>query len=725
VSLISSVFRRASWRGFSRTRLWVAALAAIAGTVAIGIPGGKRNVASAGAPPTCSDVVLVGQNGWGSLPLAKSLCNGVWSVENHSVWSTILDSAPGPSGFQAVASSAAATLAADFDGDGFSDLLTVANNKDEAWVATSRTDGLFHYTKIPSNFPHLYTFGKTAGAQAVVGRFLSNSAARQQVALVGVPGWTAVPVFQRRPEDAGFFSYTLLNSPSSASAAMTDFMQWSNKTYAGARAIAMDVNGDGLDDIVLVGGAGWGSIPVAISKGDGTFTPYNVFGLYGNEAYIGTGWSTANFATWAARKDVTILPGHFFGQNGGLALVGGMDWGSVPVAYSMFGADIGGTLDGGWWVWNNGFADFSTWAKTAAFKVTGDFDGDGQTDIALLGTPGTNIPVAFSTTPYSGGFRVTNTLTPAPSFPYGFYTEADFSAWARTPGVTALTGDFNGDKKTDIILVPGPGVNWSTMPIAFSRGDGSFDIYNLETPGSDLGWPLSYFTGWSETSSAKPIVGEFLRSDTTLGRTEPNLGPPKVTIQGPTNSPGTAWYCPAPCVITWQAVTSNFEDNNLKYEWGGLPVYNPPNCAQGTMSTTTCTVTTNGWVQASIRVTDAHGNYGTAVGAQLVIAIPTVTPTPITPAPPVRPTVTPANSGGQSCNNPTGYCPWRVVNGTNYGPQFCSSSPSQVPGAPANTCLACGRVGESCCFHFATGALPDCVVGGTDGCRSDGVCIGN
>ena len=90
---------------------------------------------------------------------------------------------------------------------------------------------------------------------------------------------------------------------------------------------------------------------------------------------------------------------------------------------------------------------------------------------------------------------------------------------------------FTTAKKSDIILVPGAGMNWSTMPIAFSKGTGAFDIYNLETPSSDAGWPLYWFTWWSETSTAKPIVGEFLRSDATLGRTEPNLGPPKVTIK--------------------------------------------------------------------------------------------------------------------------------------------------------------------------------------------------
>ena len=42
----------------------------------------------------------------------------------------------------------------------------------------------------------------------------------------------------------------------------------------------------------------------------------------------------------------------------------------------------------------------------------------------------------------------------------------DFAGFAATPGVVPLTGDFNGDGRTDVALVNGaPG--WGSMPVAF------------------------------------------------------------------------------------------------------------------------------------------------------------------------------------------------------------------------------------------------------------------
>ena len=53
---------------------------------------------------------------------------------------------------------------------------------------------------------------------------------------------------------------------------------------------------------------------------------------------------------------------------------------------------------------------------------------------------------------------------------------ANFAAWATTPGVKVVTGDFNGDKRADLALT---GVSaWTTVPTAFSTGNGSFSVGN-------------------------------------------------------------------------------------------------------------------------------------------------------------------------------------------------------------------------------------------------------
>ena len=57
----------------------------------------------------------------------------------------------------------------------------------------------------------------------------------------------------------------------------------------------------------------------------------------------------------------------------------------------------------------------------------------------------------------------------------------DFSIWATNPGVQAVGGDFDGDGRNDIALTGGNagGSLWKTVPVAFSKGDGSFRVTNV------------------------------------------------------------------------------------------------------------------------------------------------------------------------------------------------------------------------------------------------------
>src|SRR6478735_4752812 len=196
-------------------------------------------------------------------------------------------------------------------------------------------------------------------------------------------------------------------------------------------------------DIVAFGGAGWGSIPVASSNGNGTFAVTNS--------------AVANFPTWAATPGVKVLTGDFNGDGRtDLVAVGGAGWGSIPVAFS----NGNGTFN----VTNASVANFPTWAATPGVQVvTGDFDGDHRTDIVAIGGAGWgSIPVAFSNG--NGTFNVTNDAV------------ANFPTWAATPGVQLLTGDFDGDHRTDIVAIGGAG--WGSIPVAFSNGNGTFNVTN-------------------------------------------------------------------------------------------------------------------------------------------------------------------------------------------------------------------------------------------------------
>ena len=69
-----------------------------------------------------------------------------------------------------------------------------------------------------------------------------------------------------------------------------------NRVRWRAKAIVGDYNGDHLDDIALTGVSGWGSIPVALSLGNGSFNVLNA--------------PSADFPVYAAQSHATPLAGY-------------------------------------------------------------------------------------------------------------------------------------------------------------------------------------------------------------------------------------------------------------------------------------------------------------------------------------------------------------------------------------------------------------------------------
>jgi len=280
-----------------------------------------------------------------------------------------------------------------------------------------------------------------------------NGDHRGDLALVGATGWTTIPMGFSNGD--GSFNITNQTSPS--------FAGWA--TAPGARVVTGDFNGDGKTDAALVGGVGWGTIPVAFSNGNGTFNVTND--------------AVANFAAWATTPGVRIVTGDFNGDGKtDIALVGGIGWGTIPMAFS--------NGDGSFTITNMSAPGFSGWATSPGAKIaTGDFNGDGKTDIALVGGFGWGtIPVALSNG--NGSINITNQGV------------ANFPAWASTPGANIVTGDLNGDGKTDIALTGG--IGWGTIPVAFSNGNGTFNITNSGVPN---------FGSWATSPGATVITGDF------------------------------------------------------------------------------------------------------------------------------------------------------------------------------------------------------------------------
>jgi hypothetical protein len=251
-----------------------------------------------------------------------------------------------------------------------------------------------------------------------------------------------------------------------------------------------DFNGDALADIALLGGVGWGSMPVAFSAGDGRYAATNQ----------GVTSGDPNFPAYATQKGAQIVTGDF--NNDGkadIALAGGPGWASIPVAFS--------NGDGSWRVTNLGISSgdaafLSMIQQPNAKAIAGDFNSDGKADIALSGGNWTTIPIAFSNG--DGSFRGTNLGVSGASA-----TWTNRGTTSLGLGPTYIPGDFDGDGKSDILLFYTGSLVGGTGGVVFSNGDGSFRS-PAATPiiGNSTGPGMTFF-GNAFRQPVMPVPGDF------------------------------------------------------------------------------------------------------------------------------------------------------------------------------------------------------------------------
>jgi hypothetical protein len=256
-----------------------------------------------------------------------------------------------------------------------------------------------------------------------------------------------------------------------------DFASWARQ--ANVKRLSGDFNKDGLTDYALVGGAGWRTIPVAMSQGNGKFT-------------ITNNW-VGDFGAWAEGTNVKPVAGDF-NRDGhtDIALVGGTGWNTLPIAFSARG---GG--NGHFEITNQYIGDFATWAQAqGARPIAGDYNRDGMTDIALVGGNGwTMLPVAYS---YGNGtFQAFNAAAWGIGFREYYPYQWNFAQSVNEPGAQLIATDFNKDGMTDLLVVGGSSQG---IRFAMSYGNGTWQLFER----SDVA-----LASYARLANVKVLTGDF------------------------------------------------------------------------------------------------------------------------------------------------------------------------------------------------------------------------
>jgi hypothetical protein len=290
---------------------------------------------------------------------------------------------------------------------------------------------------------------------------------------------------------SGIFSPSSLplDDDANCSAPQNCFSNW--QATAGIQYVAGDFDGDGRGDMALIGPSNWSTIPLALSRGQLAYFHVTNQGLITSPApsnlapYLQTSGMPA-VATGAWLPPVT---GDFNGDGmSDIAFVGGDGWRSIPIAFSS------GDGQGHFWMTNRpdgGFNNYVFGSQGDARLVAGDFNGDGLSDLALIGiqvgSPN-NVVATFIEVALSNGDG-SFTLKSVPTTYPGGAAVTDFNEWASNPDVQVVTGDFNGDGLSDIALQLAGVAGWESMPLVYANGGmlgkagsagrlTSFTIYN-------------------------------------------------------------------------------------------------------------------------------------------------------------------------------------------------------------------------------------------------------
>ncbi len=285
-----------------------------------------------------------------------------------------------------------------------------------------------------------------------------NGDGKTDLALAGPPSWTSVPV-ALSVGDGSFISVLDHTNEEFARLATGE-----EAGQASTRMVSCDIDGDGYDDLVLLGPGHWTRIPVAFSNGDGTFRVEKSPKTEKVRAfYPHTGLDdTMTFSEAASVPAADVLCTDLDGDgDGDLFLTGVHTFNRIPAAFS--------NGDGSFTYTDHlhMLSKYDCLTNNLAHVVSGDFDGDGKGDIACTG----NSLTGFAQTKILTGFGRGNGR-----FAMVHFEAAEFAKWASLEHVSMVASDVNGDGADDLVLQGA--VGWGSIPVALSRGTGEYLITN-------------------------------------------------------------------------------------------------------------------------------------------------------------------------------------------------------------------------------------------------------
>lgn len=322
-------------------------------------------------------------------------------------------------------------------------------------------------------------------------------AGKTDLAVQGPEDFKQVPVAFSRG-DGGFIATDVANAASDA---------WFEHAGAiGVQIVACDVNGDGCDDLVLSGVGDLRTVPTALSNCDGTFSV--------------TVHTVDNFPTYAESISGQTLLCADVNNDGKADLLLNAVGGTSRVAFSLGGGNYRVITH-----------DLPGWHCEADQRpVVGDvsrrrpergpcreacigrgpcrgldgscvraslrqFNGDGCADLSCPHVSADEMHTAFGQC--DGRFVMASTQ----AITYHASTNGEpfeWRAWLEEQHVLMIAVDINGDGADDLVLSGGE--EWSYVPIAFSRGDGSF--YVATTQSKD-------FSEWAAYEGAQIVAGDW------------------------------------------------------------------------------------------------------------------------------------------------------------------------------------------------------------------------